>query len=342
MFLMKILLIKTSSLGDVLHTFPALTDLQQHFPKAEVTWVVEEAFASIPTWHPLVKKVIPIALRRWRKHLSRQTGSELKAFLHILRIEKYDYILDAQGLLKSAIVSRLARGPRYGLDRHSAREPLASFFYQHKIAVSTELHAILRLRHLFAKSLAYQFDPVQLAYGITLPLSPVNLNVPQPYVIFLHATTWETKLYPEVSWRGLVGLAIKQGYAVVLPWGNPEEKLRSERIAKDFPACEIPPKLNLSEVAGLLQGARGVIAVDTGLGHLAAALSVPTVSLYGPTNPARTGTIGKYQVHLAATFECAPCLQKQCTYRGESVVFPACFGSLAPAKVWERFLAVLQ
>jgi heptosyltransferase-1 len=339
---MKILLIKTSSLGDVLHTLPALTDLQKQFPGVEVTWVLEEAFLPIASWHPAVTQMIPMALRRWRKNFSTQTWCEIKSFIKALRRDHYDIILDAQGLLKSAVISRLARGRQYGLDYDSAREPLASFFYQTKIEVVKFSHAILRGRQLFAKTFDYSFEPAKLEYGMVLPPTPLALKINEPYVIFLHATTWKTKLYPEVSWRALIERASIQGYTVILPWGTPEEKVRSERLAEGFSKVRVPPKLNLTDFAALLQKACGVIAVDTGLGHLAAALSVPTVSLYGPTNPAQTGTIGRHQKHLAAQFECAPCLQKQCTYRGASSVFPACFGSLPPEKVWEKFFNIIK
>ena len=365
---MKILLIKTSSLGDVLHTLPALSDAMKQFPHLEVTWVLEESFAPIASWHPAVKKVLPIALRRWRRHFSFKSLGEIKQFLKALRAERYDYIIDAQGLLKSAIISRLARGPRYGFDRPSAREPFASFFYQHKISVDKNQHAIVRLRQLFSKILALPsfqqssstVEP--LDYGLVLPSSiitrePVTETIQQnsqsldcfaplamtgqKYLLFLHATTWKTKLYPETYWRRLIQYATEQGYRVILPWGNVDEKARSERLAKDLPGSIVPPALNLIELATLLKGASGVIAVDTGLGHLAAALSVPTLSLYGPTNPNRTGTLGKHQIHLAAQFECAPCLQRHCTYKEKKDVFPACFTMLSPEKVWKEFEGVL-
>jgi heptosyltransferase-1 len=336
---MKMLLIKTSSLGDILHTFPAITDAMKQFPDIEITWVVEEVFASIANWHPAIKKVLPIALRRWRKNFW-ANKSEIKGFLKTLKTDKYDYIIDAQGLIKSALISRVAKGARYGLNYHSARESLASFFYQTKIAVDKNQHAILRTRQLFSKILAYGFDPDQIDYGIQIKENLVNWQPGNHYLIFLHATTWQTKLYPEAYWRQLIQAATEKGYTVLLPWGNSDEKVRSERLAKGFSKAIIPPKLSLLDLANLFKKATGVIAVDTGLGHLAAALSIPTVSLYGSTNPERTGTLGKNQIHLAAQFECAPCLQKKCTYKEKKEVFPACFMTIPPEKVWAEFLVI--
>lgn len=337
---MRVLIVKTSSLGDVIHTLPALSDAQRAYPDIMFDWVVEEPFQEIPTWHPAVDRVIPLALRRWRKNPWRAFQAEdILKFLKHFRQEKYDLIIDAQGLLKSAAVALLGRSSlRVGLSWASAREPLASLFYQKRVEVSWDQHAIVRTRTLFAKGLGYAMPSTMPAYGLDRHRFPPFLS-PQPYYVFLHGTTWETKHWPEVCWIELAKIIAKTGHSIQLPWGSEGEFARAQRIAALVPqAMVIPHKLDLHEVAGILAGARGVVAVDTGLGHLAAALGVPTVSLYGPTAPQRSGTWGENQVHLSADLACAPCLHRVCAYKVDQSVGPPCLAGLTPLKVWEHLV----
>lgn len=343
---MRVLIVKTSSMGDVIHALPALTDAGKAIPGITFDWIVEENFAEIPAWHPLVEKVIPIAWRRWRKNLfSRATHREMCAQLTALRAEKYDLVIDAQGLLKSAFFSLFARGKRSGLDWASARESFASLFYQQKYTVTLEQHAVTRVRSLFAQALGYQMPETVADYGIDRQVLLSDSLPEDPYVVFLHGTTWATKHWPEPYWAELAGLANQAGFRVKLPWGNQAEHERALRIAATHAQVDVLPRLDLAGMAKVLAGAKAVVAVDTGLGHLAAALAVPAVSLYGPTNPAMTGACGKSQVHLAATFPCAPCFSKTCTYDGHlpedapsnlksSSLYPRCFLTLAPRTVW--------
>lgn len=332
---MRILLIKTSSLGDVFHTLPALTDACQAIPGLRVDWVVEEAFAQIPGWHPAVEQVIPIAWRRWRKNLSNpQTRTEMRRFYHTLRATRYDAVIDAQGLIKSALVSRLARGPRYGLDRQSAREPLASLAYQQRVHVAKGQHAIHRLRQLFAQCLGYTAPTGAIDYGVDAQHWP-SPDIKAPYVVFLHGSTWDTKLWPEIYWQQLRDLAIAAGYGVVLPWGNDEEQARAQRLAHGVAQAQVFEKAPLTEVAQLLCHAGAVIGVDTGLSHVAAALDIPTVAIYGATNAALTGVLGPRVQLLSVDFHCAPCLSKQCLIaRDEQAVYPPCYATLTPQTVW--------
>lgn len=337
---MKVLIIKMSSLGDVLHTLPALTDAGKAIADIEFHWVVEEGFAQLPSWHPLVTKIIPIAFRRLRKKpLKALLSKEWRTFKKTIKATKYDLVIDAQGLIKSALITRLARGPKAGLDKNSIWEKPACLAYKHHYAVNPQLHAVQRVRELFAQALNYPLPTSAADYGIDRQQF-VTVNNRQPYYVLLHGTTWVTKLWPEAYWIELAKLIGAAGFVVKLPWGNEEELARAKRIAAQCEQAEVLPKLNLNQVTSVLAGAQGIAAVDTGLGHVAAALGVPTVSLYGPTDPKKTGTVGDNQLHMAARFECAPCLQRQCQYRGDSEVKPACFATVKPIEVWVKLKAL--
>ncbi|WP_176516952.1 lipopolysaccharide heptosyltransferase I [Pseudomonas faucium] len=346
---MRVLIIKTSSLGDVIHTLPALTDAAHAIPGIRFDWVVEEGFAEIPSRHPAVDRVIPVAIRRWRKNLWQTLKSgEWKAFKQRLREHKYDLVIDAQGLVKSAWLTRYVKAPVAGLDRFSAREGLASRFYDRRLSVAVGQHAVERVRQLFAMALAYDLPEGIGNYG--LDLDRLQLPPAAPYVVFLHGTTWATKHWPEAYWRELAERLGRRKLQVRLPWGNPAEKARAERIAQGLNNCQVLPKLNLAGVARVLAAAKACVAVDTGLGHLAAALDVPTISLFGPTNPGLTGAYGRVQVHQASDFPCAPCLQKKCTYKPSADdlrrfdlkrEWPLCFTRLNPEHVASRLSALL-
>jgi len=345
----RVLIIKTSSLGDVIHTLPALTDAAHAVPGIRFDWVVEEGFAEIPGWHPAVDRVIPVAIRRWRKNLWQTLKSgEWKAFKQRVRERRYDLVIDAQGLVKSAWLTRYVKAPVAGLDRYSAREGWASRFYDRRLSVATGQHAVERVRQLFAMALAYDLPEGVGHYG--LDLERLQLPPAAPYVVFLHGTTWATKHWPEAYWRELAERMGRRQLQVRLPWGNPAEKARAERIAQGLNNCQVLPKLNLVGVARVLAAAKACVAVDTGLGHLAAALDVPTISLFGPTNPGLTGAYGRTQVHQASDWPCAPCLQKKCTYKPSAEdlrrfdlkrEWPLCFTRLNPEHVASRLSALL-
>nr|WP_225780076.1 lipopolysaccharide heptosyltransferase I [Pseudomonas sp. Marseille-Q3773] len=346
---MRVLIIKTSSLGDVIHTLPALTDAAHAIPGIRFDWVVEEGFAEIPSWHPAVDRVIPVAIRRWRKNLWQTFKSgEWKAFKQRMRERQYDLVIDAQGLVKSAWLTRYVKAPVAGLDRYSAREGWASRFYDRRLSVAVGQHAVERVRQLFAMALAYDLPEGIGNYG--LDLDRLQLPPAAPYVVFLHGTTWATKHWPEAYWRELAERMGRRKLEVRLPWGNPAEKARAERIAQGLNNCQVLPKLNLAGVARVLAAAKACVAVDTGLGHLAAALDVPTISLFGPTNPGLTGAYGRTQIHQASDWPCAPCLQKKCTYKPSADdlrrydlkrEWPLCFTRLNPEHVASRLSALL-
>src|SRR5450631_3218041 len=269
-----ILFIKTSSLGDVIHHMPALTEARLRRPDARFTWVVEEAFAPLVRLHPAVSDVITVAWRRWRwSLLSPATYAEIAGSQRAIRAGRYDTIVDSQGLLRSAIIGRLAHGARHGYDRGSIKEPLAAAFYDIRHNVSREGHAVERNRILTGLALRYEPEGAP-DFG----LDRARLKAPgQRHAVLLHATAQRGKEWPEANWIALGNTLAKNGIDVVLPWGTAVERARSERIAAAVPSACVPNRAPLDEVARLIAGAQFVVGVDTGLLHLAAALGVPLV-----------------------------------------------------------------
>jgi heptosyltransferase I len=332
--LMHILIVKTSSMGDVIHTLPAVTDAVKVIPGIRFDWVVEEGIAEIPAWHPSVDQVIPVALRRWRGQMRQAWRSgEWREFRQRLRSRRYDKIIDGQGLLKSAFITRMAQGRRCGLNRQSAREPIAALAYHERHAIRKGQHAITRVRQLFAACLDYKMPGGSPDYGLDRRRFITEEDIGH-YLVFLHGTTWSTKRWPDSYWIELAHLVADLDYHVAIPWGDFYERERAELIARKCSNATVMPKLDLAGMANILAHSQGVVAVDTGLSHLAAALSVPCVTVYGATRPGLTGTLGLGQRHLRAQFPCSPCLSRECTYTRKSKVTPACYMSLPPEEVW--------
>ncbi|MGB9150224.1 MAG: lipopolysaccharide heptosyltransferase I [Burkholderiales bacterium] len=288
----NVLLIKTSSMGDVVHNLPVASDLAAHFPGIKIDWVVEENFADIPALHPAVRRIIPVAIRRWRKNLAQKnTWREIAEFKKTLRQERYDAVLDNQGLMKSALIAHWAPGIKYGYDFTSVREPIASLFYDHKYSVSKELHAVERNRRLSSQAFDYN-EIFSINYGIvTEPITTRWLSGGK-YAVLLHATSRSDKEWPESNWVELGKRLQARGIFCVIPWGNPPEKTRAERLIAAIPQGIAPPSLTIKEAAGLIAGAEMIIGVDTGLTHLAAALNKPVVAIFCATSPGLTGVFG--------------------------------------------------
>ncbi|MFT4886759.1 MAG: heptosyltransferase-1 [Pseudohongiellaceae bacterium] len=351
---MRVLIVKVSSLGDIIHTLPAVTDAHRARKDITFDWVVEENFVEVPSWHPAVDKVIPVAIRRWRKNIFKTYfNHEFRAFKKSLQDTHYDLIIDAQGLVKSGIISRLSKGLTIGLSDRTIREPMATMFYNKVYSVPWTEHAVDRVRQLFSRALKYSYDPQLVDYGLDVNrIIPSIASDSAKRVVFLHGTTWTTKHWPEHYWRHLAHIAKESGFEILLPWGNDKELQRAEFIARDNPSAKVLDKQSLSELAAQINRSTGVISVDTGLGHLAAALAKPTVSLYGSTNPGLSGTLGHKQLHLNSNLNCAPCVKKVCTYSGPGVtdefegqpfaVTPACFSSHRPEHVWQQFEKLLN
>lgn len=285
----RILLVKTTSMGDVIHALPVVTDILQHFADVQIDWLVEESFVDIPRLHPRVKGVFTVAVRRWRKQWWRcQTWREITAVKRAVAAQPYDAVLDLQGLLKSAVMASWAHGPRHGYDAQSIREPLASRCYRHTYAISYRQHAVTRMRTLAAMALGYAAPQDCPDYGLLTESSCAAM----PVFLALHATSRDSKLWPEDHWVALGQHYAAQGLHMWLPWASAGEQARAQRIASQVPHAQVLPKLSLQQLASQMPHARFAVGVDTGLSHLAAALDVPVVAIYTDTEPAFTGVAG--------------------------------------------------
>jgi heptosyltransferase I len=295
-----ILIIKTSSLGDVIHQMPAMMDARRNLPQARLSWMVEEAFAPLIALHPAVDAVIPVASRRWRHELHRPaTWREIKTFAATLRSRSYLEIVDTQGLVRTAVIAKLARGRRHGYDAQSVRERPAARFYDVTHRVGRGLHAIMRNRMLTALSLGYGLEAdagLGPDFGLDrAALAGLGRDRPTaaPYGILLHATARSGKEWPEPSWIEIGRMLAGRGVELVVPWGTRAERDRSTRIAAALGNARVPQRTPLDQVARLIAGAAFVIGVDTGLLHLAAALRVPLVGIFVGSEPGLTGPLGR-------------------------------------------------
>src|SRR5688500_9269587 len=286
----SILFVKTSSLGDVVHHCPAVSDAAAALPGAAIDWVVEEPFAGVAAMHPAVRRVIPVRVRRWRNALwDPAIWSEMGEFRRSLAAERYDVIIDTQSLLKSALVCRFATGTKHGMDRSSAREPMAARFYDVRHLVPRGLHAVERNRRLTAAALGYELKE-KCQYGLRINMEDATAALGEgAYAVLLTMTSRADKLWPEARWAEL-GRAL--GMPVVLPWGSEPERERAERIARGVPQATVPQRMSLAQLAELFSRARNVVGLDTGLTHLAAALDRPTVGIYCGSDPTLTGLYG--------------------------------------------------
>lgn len=287
----RILLVKTSSLGDVVHNLPVINDILSHNPDAQIDWLVEESFASIPKMHPKVNRVITVATRRWRKHLfDQKTWDEIAQFKSQLGQETYDMVIDTQGLLKSAVMARYANGPKAGFDRKTVRERLAALFYQYTFQISREKHAVDRNRLLAASALGYALPSIVPDYGIQAN-SAASIDLPEHFVIGLHGTSKAAKLWPSQHWVGFAHAIAAKDLTLILPWADEAEQARATQIAQAANNVLVLPKCNISTLAQIINQSRFAVGVDTGLSHLAAALNKPVLAIYTDTKPSRTGVL---------------------------------------------------
>ncbi|HTQ74685.1 MAG TPA: lipopolysaccharide heptosyltransferase I [Burkholderiales bacterium] len=311
----RVLLIKLTSLGDLIHALPALSDAQNARPGIEFDWVVDENFQEIATWHPAVKNVITTNHREWRGAMtSAETHGSISKTIGQMRSRQYDLVVDGQGNFKTALLSLFSRGPRAGFDAPSVREWVAHFAYQRRYAAPKNAHAIDRLRRLFSAALGYPLPSSAADFRIQRErLAKPKAELPGGYLVFIHNASWKTKLWPERHWIDLIGKCADAGFRILLPWGNAQEEARAKRLATRH-EVQVLPRLSLSEIGHVLAHARACVCMDTGLSHLAAALDVPAITLYGSTDSGLIGASGASQVHIKSERFCSPCQSKTCRY----------------------------
>lgn len=285
---MKILIVRVSSLGDVVHNMPMVADILRHHPSAEIDWVVEEAYVELVRLNRGVRHVIPFALRRWRKTLfSQKTRSEMAAFHVRLREESYDLVFDTQGLIKTAAVMRMARlnagGRRVGLanaTEGSGYEPISRVVHTLSVPVEPRTHAVERGRLVAAAALRYTVESrpdflLQPPSVLEAPWLPKH-----PYAAFFHATARDSKRWDVASWSAVAQQLHARGMSVLLPWGSEREREAAQALARQMPNGVVLPKLSMMEAVLLAQRAALAVGVDTGLTHIAAAYERPTIELY--------------------------------------------------------------
>ncbi len=279
---MRVLVVKTSSMGDVVHMLSAIREASELKPSMRIDWVCEEAFVDLPRLLSCVDRVIPVAMRRWRRQgLSRATIREVRGFIRTLRENKYDLVIDAQGLLKSAWMTRLARcrsGTRWGYDWASAREPLASLVLDHRVMAPAKWHAIERLRVLVTTALGLSRQGA--IRPIEAPDLPALAEALHPSILLLHGTSRVEKSWPIDHWITLGKLLAENGYRLLLPWGSETERQQAQVIAQGIgDQAEVLDSLSIQSLARHCRAAKGVVGLDSGLMHLSVALGRPTVAL---------------------------------------------------------------
>jgi heptosyltransferase I len=283
-----LLVVRPSSLGDVVHALALVTDVVRARPGTSIDWVAEPAFAELPALCPDVRSVVPFALRTWRHApLDRNTWRDIAAFRHAIRATRYDVILDLQEQIKGGVIARTARGVRHGFDRASIREKAATWFDDVHHRIPRNAHFAVRCRMLAAAAFGYALEGPPRWH--LEPPRKVDGMPSGRYAVVLHATSRAGKLWPEDRWRALIGGLAQAGLATLLPWGNEEERERSERLARGIERTHVPLRQSLATLARLLANADLAVGVDTGLTHLAAALRAPTIALFTETDPAGAG-----------------------------------------------------
>ncbi len=289
---MRVLIVKTSSMGDVVHALPAVSDMQRALPGLQVDWVVEKSFAAIAQAHSGVSRVIPLQWRKWRKSLrDPATRAAVADWRQQMHAQRYDLVLDLQGLVKSALFACFAHGPRAGYDWQSAREPLASLFYQRKARVSREAHAVDRNRRLAALSLGYDLPATPPDFGLRRTSIAPGWAVPERCAVLIPCASRPEKLWPVDRWIAVGRQLVARGLPVVVLWGSPPEEQLAREIAEGCGAV-VPPFLTVAQVIDTLAGAAVVVGLDTGMTHIGAAHGCPTLGIYCDFEPGLAGVTG--------------------------------------------------
>ncbi len=281
----RILIVRTSSLGDLVHMLPAISDIARHVPDAQIDWIVEESFAEVPSWHPAVHEVLPIAHRRWRKSWwAPQTRKERAALRRELGSRRYDIVLDMQALMKSVWIVRQTHGERHGLDLRSAREPLASLFYDVRHTVEFWQPAVTRQRTLAASVFGYQYEG-EPDFGLQRFTADATI---EPCAVIMPSASRDDKLWPAESWHTVFDRLSAHGLNLQLLAGNEREAERARQLIAGRAGAEVLPRMSLEQVARVLAAARIMVGLDSGLTHLSAGLGRPTIGIYKASTPVRT------------------------------------------------------
>lgn len=290
---MKILIIRVSSLGDVVHNMPMVQDILQHRPDAQIDWVVEEGYVDLLGMTQGLRRVIPFALRRWRKTLlSAATRAEMRAFRSMVQQDTYDFVFDTQGLLKTGLIMACARttpgGKKIGLgnaSEGSGYEAVSRIFHDQSVRLPARTHAVARARLVAAAALQSGVVAEASLPPANFGLRPVTAARPDwmpatPYAVFFHGTAGAAKKWPSADWVALGQHLRTQGWPVLLPWGSEAEREEAQAIASQIPGAQLLPKLTMAQAVLLARMAGLVVGVDTGLTHIAAAACRPTLELY--------------------------------------------------------------
>lgn len=294
---LNILIVRVSSLGDVLHNMPMVADILRHLPHAQIDWVVEEAYTQLVQLNPGVRSVLPLALRRWRKSLTKATTrAEIAAFRRGLRKQAYDIVFDTQGLLKTGLIMGMARlspgGRRVGLANRtegSSYEGLSRLFHTESVPIAWHTHAVERGRLVAAAALGYTVDsPADFNLHPSALTQRPDWMPAQPYAVFFHATSVAAKEWLAAGWVALAHDCAQRGIPVLLPWGSAAEHSAAVTLAAQMTNATVLPRLPMMDAVLLAQHAALVIGVDTGLMHVAAAFCRPTVGLYVASTRWRT------------------------------------------------------
>ena len=287
-------------MGDLMHALPALTEANSHVEDITFDWVVDTNFASVPSWHPLVNKIITTDHRNWKKHLfSKDSRKSLRRVIHQINESDYDLVVDMQNNLKSAFISYLCKHDVVGMDSKSAREYPAHLAYSKKINVDKRQHAIERQKKLLGEALGYDYKSKHIDYGASFKnfIEP-SIELPCKYIVLIQNASWVTKQWSIENWQHLIQYLENKGIDMLLPSGNLKELERAKEICSVSEKAQAIDIMPLNEIAYIIKNADFCICSDTGLAHLSALTETPSITLYGPTKTSLIGTTGKNQNHL--------------------------------------------
>jgi len=287
-------------MGDLMHALPALTEAKENIDDISFDWVVDTNFASVPSWHPLVNKIITTNHRNWKKQLfSKNSRKSLKDVINQINESDYDLVVDMQNNLKSAFISYLCEHDVVGMDSESVREYPAHLAYSKKINVDKKLHAIERQKKLLGDSLGYKYKQNPINYGASFDkfIKP-DITLPHKYFVLVQNASWITKQWSIEKWQQLIKHLEGKGIFMLLPSGNLEELERAKEICSVSDKAHTIDLMSLNEIAYIVKNANFCICSDTGLAHLSALTGTPSITLYGPTKTSLIGTTGIKQNHL--------------------------------------------